>query len=112
MDIFLVRPYSSWKRAHNKRHKGLLRAYSPKGESIDQYTDEHVLFATDELNGRPRRKLGYRNFLKRFWIPFSQPDGCGILTHRRSLRLRLYPRVRKVLHGTVQLVLAICSFKS
>ena len=28
--------------------------------SIEQYSDEDILTAADELNGRPRRKLGYR----------------------------------------------------
>ena len=31
-----------------------------QGVSIEQYSDEDILAAADELNGRPRRKLGYR----------------------------------------------------
>lgn len=31
-----------------------------KGVSLEQYTDADILAAVDELNGRPRRKLGYR----------------------------------------------------
>ena len=37
----------------------MLRAYVPKGVSIENYSDEYILSAADKLNGRPRRKLGY-----------------------------------------------------
>ena len=38
----------------------MFRAFVPKGASLEQYTDEDILAAADELNGRPRRKIGYR----------------------------------------------------
>ena len=57
--VFFAHPYTSWERAQNERHNGLLRAFVPKGVSIEQFTDEDILAASDELNGRPRRKLGY-----------------------------------------------------
>ena len=58
--VFFAHPYTSWERAQNERHNGLLRAFVPKGVSIEQFTDEDILAAADELNGRPRKKLGYR----------------------------------------------------
>ena len=58
--VFFAHPYSSWERPQNERHNGLLRTYVPKGASIEQYSDEDILTAADELNGRPRRKLGYQ----------------------------------------------------
>ena len=58
--VFFAHPYSSWERAQNERHNGLLRAFFPKGVSLERYSDEDVLSAADELNGRPRRNLGYR----------------------------------------------------
>ena len=48
------------KRPQNERHNGLFRAFVPKGASIEQYADEDILAAADELNGHPRRKPGYR----------------------------------------------------
>lgn len=57
--VFFAHPYTSWERAQNERHNGLLRAFVPKGVSIELFTDEDILVAADELNGRPRRKLGY-----------------------------------------------------
>ena len=57
---FLCPPlHTSWERAQNERHNGLFRSFVPKGVSIELFTDEDILAAADELNGRPRRKLGY-----------------------------------------------------
>jgi len=58
--VYFAHPYTSWERPQNERHNGLFRAFLPKGKSIEQFTDEDILAAADELNGRPRRKLGYR----------------------------------------------------
>ena len=58
--IYFAHPYTSWEHPQNERHNGLFRAFVPKGVSIEQYSDEDILAAADELNGRPRRKLGYR----------------------------------------------------
>ena len=44
----------------NERHNGLLRQYIPKGVSIEKYSPEEILFFADELNNRPRKRLGYR----------------------------------------------------
>ncbi len=54
-----ARHTAPWERAQNERHNGLFRAFVPKGVSIELFTDEDILAAADELNGRPRRKLGY-----------------------------------------------------
>ena len=34
--------------------------YIPKGVSIENFSPEQVLSFADELNGRPRKRLGYR----------------------------------------------------
>ena len=57
--VFFAHPYTSWERAQNERHNGLFRSFVPKGVSIELFTDEDILAAADELNGRPRRTLGY-----------------------------------------------------
>ena len=58
--VFFAHPCTSWESAQNERHNGLFRAFFPKGVSIAQYSEEDVRSAADELNGRPRRKLGCR----------------------------------------------------
>ncbi|EJW97319.1 integrase core domain protein [gut metagenome] len=58
-EVYFAHPYTSWERAQNERHNGLLRAFVPKGTSMENYSAEYILAAADELNARPRRKLGY-----------------------------------------------------
>ena len=59
-DVYFAHPYSSWERPVNERHNGLLRQYIPKGVSIERYSPEDVLSFADDLNGRPRKRLGYQ----------------------------------------------------
>ena len=58
--VYFAHPYSSWERPVNERHNGLLRGFIPKGTSIEKYSPAQVLTFADELNGRPRRRLGYQ----------------------------------------------------
>ena len=57
--VYFAHPYTSWEQAQNERHNGLLRAFVPKGTSMENFSAEYILAAADELNARPRRKLGY-----------------------------------------------------
>lgn len=57
--VYFAHPYTSWERPQNERHNGLFRAFVPKGASIETFSPEYILSAADELNGRPRKKLGY-----------------------------------------------------
>ena len=50
---------TSWEQPQNERHNGLFRAFVPKGTSMENYSAEYILSAADELDARPRRKLGY-----------------------------------------------------
>lgn len=59
-EVFFAHPYTSWERSQNERHNGLFRAFVPKGASVEDYSAEYILSAADELNARPRKKLGYR----------------------------------------------------
>ena len=59
-EVYFAHPYTSWERPQNERHNGLFRAFVPKGTSMENYSAEYILAAADELNARPRRKLGYR----------------------------------------------------
>jgi len=60
MDNTHAHPYSSWERPINERHNGLLRGFIPKGVSMEKFSPEQILAFADELNGRPRRRLGYQ----------------------------------------------------
>ena len=61
-EVFYAHPHTSWERPQNERHNGLLRAYFPKGASLEKYRDKDVLSAADELNGRPQKT----------WLPYSR----------------------------------------
>ena len=58
-EVYFAHPYTSWERPQNERHNGLFRAFVPKGASLHSYSAEDILSAADELNSRPRKKLGY-----------------------------------------------------
>lgn len=58
--VFFAHPCTSWERPQNERHNGLFRTIVPKGAFIENFTDEDILAAADQLNGRLRKKLGYR----------------------------------------------------
>ena len=57
--VYFAHPYTSWERAQNERHNGLLRRYVPKGISIENFSDEDILWAADALNSLPRKNPGY-----------------------------------------------------
>lgn len=59
-EIYFAHPYSSWERPVNERHNGLLREFIPKGVSIEKFSPTQILIFADEINGCPRRRLGYQ----------------------------------------------------
>ncbi len=60
LDIYFATPYSSYQRGTNENTNGLLRRYFPKGTDLRQLTQERLQQVTEEINNRPRKKLGYR----------------------------------------------------
>ncbi len=82
--------YTSWERPQNERHNGLFRTFVPKGVSIEAFSAEYILAAADELNGRPRKKLGYRTpeeLFDQFLDSVYAAEGCGSIAQDGSLRL-------------------------
>ena len=59
VQIYFAHPYSSWERAQNERHNRLFRRYVPEGASIENYTDEQIMWFADEMNDLPGRQLRY-----------------------------------------------------
>ena len=58
--VYFAHPYSSNERARNENTNGLLRQYLPKGSSFENLSQKQLDAIVDELNNRPRKKLGYR----------------------------------------------------
>jgi len=59
MSIFFADPYSSWQRGSNENSNGLLRGFLPKRSNIDSLSQEDLDDIAEELNERPRKRLGY-----------------------------------------------------
>lgn len=60
VDVYFADPYSSWQRGSNENSNGLLRGYLPKRANIDKLTQEDLNSIAEDLNNRPRKRLGYR----------------------------------------------------
>ena len=58
--VYFCDPYSSWQRGANENVNGLLRRYLPKRKSIMGVTQEELDEIAEDLNHRPRKRLGYK----------------------------------------------------
>jgi transposase, IS30 family len=66
IDVYFAHPYSSWERARNENTNGLLRQYYPKKTSFANVDSQMLQRVVNEINNRPRKKLGYRTPLEVF----------------------------------------------
>jgi transposase, IS30 family len=60
VQVYFADPYSPWQRGSNENTNGLLREYLPKGTDLSRFTPAQLQAIEDELNDRPRKRLGYR----------------------------------------------------
>jgi IS30 family transposase len=58
--IYFARPYHAWERGRNEHFNGLVRQYFPKGTDFARIGAAEVQHVLDQLNDRPRQRLGYR----------------------------------------------------
>ena len=58
--IYFADRCSPCQRGANENYNGLLRQYFPKATDLSVHSHEHVRHVVDEVNSRPRKKLGYR----------------------------------------------------
>lgn len=64
--VYFCDARSPWQRGSNENTNGLLRDYFPKGTSLKDHTQQHLLAVQDELNRRPRKVLGGQSPLELF----------------------------------------------
>ena len=64
--IYFATPYHSWERGSNENFNGLLRQYLPKGTCMSTVTQAQCDHIAEDLNNRPRKRLGFNTPAKRY----------------------------------------------
>ena len=59
LKVYFADPYAPYQRGSNENTNGLVREYLPKGTDLSQYTPEQIAWIENELNDRPRKRLGF-----------------------------------------------------
>lgn len=58
--VYFCHPRSPWERGQNEYTNRLLRHYFPKGTDFSEVCSTTLMRVVDEINDRPRKRLGYR----------------------------------------------------
>ena len=66
MDIYHAHAYHSWERGTNENTNGLIRRYYPKGTLFSNIKEEELKDVVEQINHRPRKRLGYRSPYEEF----------------------------------------------
>ena len=77
LSAYFCDPYCSGQRGTNENTNGLLRQYYPKGTNFAKLSPPHINRVVEQLNNRPRKRLGYRTPAGMFWGDCSGALGIG-----------------------------------
>ena len=68
IDFYFAHPYKSCERGCNENANRLIRQYFPKGTDFSTINEKEVLAVQNQLNNRPRKKLGFMTPIEYFYL--------------------------------------------
>ena len=77
LDVYFADAHSPWQRGTNENTNGLLREYFPKGTDLSIHTADYLQFVQDQLNDRPRKRLGFHTPREEFTRLLIQDSGVA-----------------------------------
>jgi transposase, IS30 family len=80
LQVYFCDPHSPWQRGTNENTNGLLRQYFPKGSDLARYPAEHLAAVAAQLNGRPRKTLGFTTPAEALARLLSDDQTSGVAT--------------------------------
>lgn len=76
LKTFFANAYHSWERGTNENTNGLIRDYFPKKTDFTTVSDEELQTVEDNLNNRPRKRLGWKTPLEVFSEELNRINNC------------------------------------
>ena len=76
--VYFADPHSPWQRGCNKSFNGLLPVLFPRSRDFSTITAPELQTVEDQLNDRPRKRLGYLTPSEAFFNQDHVALQCGI----------------------------------
>lgn len=70
--VYYYHPYSSYERRSNERQNRIMRRFIRKGEKIQPFSEEDILWFTDKINALPRNLFQYKTSEELFEVELDR----------------------------------------